>query len=87
MPRANPNTRQHAPRPNDFLLSEDVAELLGVSRSTVQEWLGRHLIPHRRLPGTRRCIIPRADFEQWLEGCELEATPLASGGRIVRPKL
>jgi excisionase family DNA binding protein len=60
--------------------------LLGVSRSTVQEWLGRYLIPHRRLPNTRRCIIPRADFEQWLEGCELEVTQLAGEGRIVKPK-
>jgi excisionase family DNA binding protein len=71
---------------SEFLLSEDVAELLGVSRSTVQEWLGRCRIPHRKLPFTRRCIIVRADFEAWLDGCELETTRLAGGGRIVKPK-
>jgi excisionase family DNA binding protein len=71
---------------NDFLLSEDVAELLGISRSTVQEQMSRHLLPHRRLPGTRRCIVPRKDFEQWLDGCELEVTQLAGAGRIVRPR-
>jgi excisionase family DNA binding protein len=70
----------------DFLLSEDVAQLLGVSRSTVQEWLGRGRVPHRKMPFTRRCIIPRADFEAWLDGAELETTMLAGGGRIVRPK-
>lgn len=70
----------------DYLLSEDVAELLGVSRRTVQEWLGRGLLPHRKLPGTRRCIIPRRDLEAYLEGRELETLVLAHGGRVVKPK-
>jgi excisionase family DNA binding protein len=69
-----------------FLLSEDVAELLGVSRSTVQEWLGRCRMPHRKMPFTRRCVIPAGDFEAWLDGCELETTQLGGGGRIVKPK-
>lgn len=70
---------------DDFLLSEDVAELLGLSRYTVQNQLRRGLIPHRRMPGTRRCIIPRKDFEAWLDGAALETVPFAGGGRIVRP--
>jgi excisionase family DNA binding protein len=73
------------PRREDFLLSEDVAELLGLSRSTVQEQMTRCLLPHRRLPGTRRCIVPRRDFEAWLDGAELETVKLARGGRVVRP--
>jgi excisionase family DNA binding protein len=49
------------------MLSEDVAALLGVSRSTVEVQLSRCLIPHRKTPGTRRCIIPRRDFDAWLD--------------------
>lgn len=70
----------------EFLLSENVAELLGLSRSTIQEQLRRGLIPHRKMPYTRRCLIPRRDFEAWLDGAELETQLLAGGGRIVRPK-
>jgi excisionase family DNA binding protein len=57
---------------DEFLLSEDVASRLGLSRSTVQEWMWRGLLPHRKLPGTRRCLVTRADFEAWLAGAELE---------------
>ena len=70
---------------DDLLLTEDVAETLGLSRSTVQEQMGKGLIPHRRLPGTRRCIVPLEDFRAWLDGAELETVALANGGRIVRP--
>ncbi len=69
-----------------FLLSEDVAVLLGLSRKTVQEQMARCLIPHRKMPGTRRCLVIRKDFDAWLAGAELETVPLARGGRIVRPK-
>src|SRR4051812_31296168 len=65
-----------------FLLSEDVAKLLGLSRSTVQEYLSRCLIPHRKMPFTRRCLIPKADFFAWLDGAELETQLLSGGGRI-----
>jgi excisionase family DNA binding protein len=82
----SPLAHTRATSAEEFLLSEDVAELLGVSRSTVQEWLGRCRIPHRKMPFTRRCIIVRADFEAWLDGAELETVRLAGGGRIVRPK-
>ena len=68
------------------MLSEEVAQLLGLSRSTIQEQLSRNLIPHRKMPFTRRCLIPRADFQAWLDGAELETHYLAGGGRIVKPK-
>lgn len=71
---------------NEILLTEDIAEILGWSRATVQEKMARGLLPHRRLPGTRRCLTPRADLEAWLDGAELEVIPLAGGGRIVRPR-
>jgi excisionase family DNA binding protein len=71
---------------DDFLRSEEVAELFGLSRSTIQEYLLRCLIPHRKMPFTRRCLIPRTDLDAWLDGAELETQFLAGGGRIVRPK-
>lgn len=46
---------------DEFLLSEDIAELLGLSRTTIEEQLWRGLIPHRKMPYTRRCLIPRRD--------------------------
>lgn len=70
---------------DEILKTEDVAETLGLSRGTVQEQMARGLIPHRRLPGTRRCIVPLSDFRAWLDGAELETVRLANGGRIVRP--
>lgn len=69
---------------NDWLLTEDVAAELGVSRSTVQEWVSRCLIPHRKPAHTRRCFIPRREFEDWLEGANLETRVLPGGGRVVR---
>lgn len=84
-PPNGPRSRAFAGQNNDFLLSEDVAELLGAARSTVQEWCRLGRIPNRRMPGQRRCIIPRRDFDAWLEGTELETIKLAGGGRIVRP--
>jgi len=71
---------------DEFMLSEDVARVLGLSRSTIQEQLSRCLIPHRKMPFTRRCLIPRRDFHAWLDGAELETQHLAGGGRIVKPK-
>jgi len=70
----------------EFLLSEDVAAILGWSRSTVQEHMARGRMPHRKMPFSRRCIVPAADFRAWLDGAELETQLLAGGGRIVRPK-
>jgi len=43
-------------------------------------------IPHRKLPGSRRCLFVVSDLEQWEAGCELEVAELARGGRIVRPR-
>lgn len=70
---------------NDLLHVEDVAKLLGASRSSVQERAARGLIPNRRLPKTRRIIFVRDDLDAWLSGAELETIPLACGGRVVRP--
>ncbi len=69
----------------ELLLVEDVAKLLGASRSSIQERCAKGLIPHRRMPGSRRLLIPRADFEAWLAGAELVTIRLAHGGRLVRP--
>lgn len=71
---------------DELLVVEDVAAMLGWAISTVQEKCVRGLIPNRRLPGTRRCLIPRSDLQAWLDGAELETVRLARGGRICRPK-
>ena len=69
----------------ELLHVEDVAELLGESVATIQEKCARGILPNRRMPGMRRILIPRADFDAWQDGAELETISLARGGRVVRP--
>jgi hypothetical protein len=59
--------------------------------ASVLEWRVHELtrtlaIPHRKLPGSRRCLFLVAELEAWEAGSELEAVELRDGGRIVRPK-
>jgi excisionase family DNA binding protein len=67
-------------------LIEDVARELGIAESTLRRWCQRGRFPHRKMPGTRRILIVRADVEAFLSsGGELEVRQLADGGRIVVP--
>jgi excisionase family DNA binding protein len=69
------------------MTSDDVAELLGVARSTVAEWARRGRIPCRRISGTRRFLFSRVELERYVdEGGDLETTALAEGGCIVKPR-
>jgi hypothetical protein len=43
-------------------------------------------IPHRRLPGCRRCLFREPDLVLWEAGAELEHIEPPAGGRIVQPK-
>lgn len=69
-----------------YLLTEDVAARLHVSTRTVQELTRTGAIPHRKLPGTRRCLFLPAELSAWENGAELEASELPRGGRVVRPR-
>jgi hypothetical protein len=68
-----------------YLLVEDVAARLRCSTRKVHELNRTEAIPHRRLPGSRRCLFLEAELEAWEAGAELEAVHLAGGGRVVRP--
>lgn len=69
-----------------FLTVDEVAAMLRTSRRVVHEWTRLRQIPHRRLPGQRRCLFVRTEVEQWVtDAPELEVIELAKGGRIVRP--
>jgi hypothetical protein len=68
-----------------FLLVDDVAERYASSRRWVLERTRTAAIPHRRLPGSRRCLFVEAELVAWENGAELEVRELADGGRIVRP--
>jgi predicted DNA-binding transcriptional regulator AlpA len=48
----------------DVLRAADVADLLGISKSTVEVWAGRQLIPNRKR-GRRRFFL-RWEIEIWL---------------------
>ena len=69
-----------------YLRVEDVADRLHVSRRTVHELTRTAAIPHRRLPGHRRCLFLEAELAAWEDGASLEVLEQPRGGRIVRPK-
>jgi excisionase family DNA binding protein len=69
-----------------YLLVEDVAARLRCSRRTIHELTRTNAIPHRRLPGGRRCLFREDELEAWVEGAPLEVVELARGGRVVRPE-
>lgn len=67
-----------------FLTTEDVAQRYGISRRTIHELTRSGRIPHRILPGTRRCLFDEQSLAQWEDGAELERVDLPNGGRIIR---
>jgi excisionase family DNA binding protein len=69
-----------------YLLVEDVAERLRCSTRTVHELTRTYGIPHRRLPGSRRCLFLADELQRWEAGAELEVRMLPRGGRVVTPK-
>ncbi len=69
-----------------YLLVEDVAARLRCSRRTIHELTRTNAIPHRRLPGGRRCLFREDELDAWVEGAPLEVVELTRGGRVVRPK-
>ena len=69
-----------------YLLVEDVAERLRCSTRTVHELTRTNAIPHRRLPGSRRCLFRPDELEAWENGTPLEVTALPRGGRVVAPR-
>ena len=69
-----------------YLLVEEVAERLRCSRRTVHELTRTNAIPHRRLPGCRRCLFRADELEAWENGSPLEIVDLPQGGRVVTPQ-
>jgi excisionase family DNA binding protein len=68
-----------------YLLVEDVAERLHCSTRTVHELTRTNSIPHRRLPGSRRCLFRIDELESWEDGAPLRVIVLPRGGRVVAP--
>ena len=68
-----------------FLLVEEVAERLRRSVRSIHELTRLGEIPHRKLPGSRRCLFLEAELEKWEDGARLEVVELPRGGRVVRP--
>jgi excisionase family DNA binding protein len=67
------------------MLVEEVAERLRCSTRSVYELTRTFAIPHRRLPGSRRCLFLLPELEAWEAGAPLEVVRTARGGRVVRP--
>lgn len=58
VPTSSPLTRR------DVMSAEDVADLLGTSKSTIEDWARRGVIPSRKR-GRRRFFL-RWEVEAWL---------------------
>jgi excisionase family DNA binding protein len=67
-----------------YLTVEDVAERFRCSTRVVHEWTRTGTVPHRRLPGQRRCLFLADELDAWANGATLEVQELAGGGRVVR---
>lgn len=77
-------TSRRDPHHSPFLRTEDVAARLHCSIRTIHELTRLARIPHRRLPGSRRCLFREDELRAWEDGAELELIE-QHGGRIVRP--
>lgn len=75
-----------APPLSPYLLVEDVAQRLRCSCRTIHELTRTCAIPHRRLPGGRRCLFREDELEAWEAGAPLEVIETDRGGRVVRPR-
>jgi excisionase family DNA binding protein len=73
-------------RTSPFMTSSEVAAHLRCSLRTVHELTRQGAIPHRKMPGSRRCLFLREEIDRWVDGGELEVRGLPLGGRRVRVK-
>ena len=49
----------------DLLKVEDVAQLLGVSKSTIYTWTSEQVIPHFKIGG--RVLFRRHHIDKWMD--------------------
>ena len=76
---------QRKPTPPPFLIAEEVAARLRCSVRSIHELTRAKAIPHRKLPGARRCLFREDELLMWEDGADLEVVELPRGGRVVRP--
>jgi Helix-turn-helix domain len=79
----------HQQAPTDlatYLLVEDVADRLRCSIRSIHELTRSIAIPHRRMPGLRRCLFRADELEAWENGSPLKVIPMPRGGRAVVPR-
>jgi excisionase family DNA binding protein len=72
-----------------FLHTEGVAEMLGVSTRTVAEWTRTRSVPMRKIAGVRRVFFDPEEVREWVDaggGLELVIEEKPRGGLVVRPK-
>ena len=75
----------HEPADSPYLVVADVARRLRCSTRTVHEMTRTARLPHRRLPGLRRCLFTTDELDRWESGAVLQVRVLPGGGRIVEP--
>jgi Helix-turn-helix domain len=68
-----------------YLDVSDVAERLRCSTRSIHELTRLNRIPHRKLPGGRRCLFLENELRAWEDGADVEVVLRPNGGRIVRP--
>jgi excisionase family DNA binding protein len=68
-----------------YLLLEEAAEYLRLSRSAVHELTRSRAIPCRRMPRARRYLFLADELDAWINGAALEVRELPDGGVTVTP--
>ena len=68
-----------------FLLVDDAAAMIGVSKDVIYRMTAQGRCPHRRIGGTRRLLFLEDELRAWIDGAELETVETPNRGRIVRP--
>jgi excisionase family DNA binding protein len=81
---AGMNDMNHALPAKDFLTVDELCELFGLARITVNGWLQTGELPHYRL-GPRTIRISRADLDAFLAERRLTGMPgrLGEDGRLI----
>ncbi|MDE2103753.1 MAG: helix-turn-helix domain-containing protein [Patescibacteria group bacterium] len=78
---AVPETERRSP----YLVVGEVADRLRLSVRQVHEMTRLGRIPHRKMPGVRRCLFLPGELEAWENGAALSVKEIPGGGRIVTP--
>ena len=67
-----------------YMTMEEAAQHCRVTPRTMGELARLGRVPHRKAPGSRRCLFLAHEIDAWMSGAGLEVRELPEGGRVVK---